>query len=208
MAPSMNIAHLEANIGTDLVEIDEKSWDVFKYKTPSFTTVYSYPSEATIICDSDGTDHPWYPGKFSSVVFRGPSDRIQSASIAMSFSIQAKIAWYSPLNGLDHTHKLTKVARNQTFILWIAAVNHRTKELIVLKTMKWRVTLTILINPYKPKGQRSTVVSMPAWDQKIIMDYVLPIPEEVLRPRETGFGPFVTWIPARGKAINIDRVRK
>ena len=65
--------------------------------------------------------------------------------------------------------KLTNIYRDQSFITWLVATNTSTNDMIILQTLRWRMQLSIEVNPTRPLGQRARLREPIAQDQPKIL---------------------------------------
>lgn len=85
----------------------------------------------------------------------------------MNDNFYPSVTWDIPVSEGTNAH-LTKIVRDQSFITWLAAINETTKEIIILKTVRWSFYLEIKIDPTKELGYRARVVTPPIQNQPSI----------------------------------------
>lgn len=85
----------------------------------------------------------------------------------MNDNFYPSVTWDVPVSEGTNAH-LTRIVRDQSFVTWLAAINETTKEIIVLKTVRWKFYLEIDIDPKKPLGERAHVVAPQFQEQPIV----------------------------------------
>ena len=85
----------------------------------------------------------------------------------MNDNFYPSVTWDIPVSEGTNAH-LTRIVRDQSFITWLAAINETTKDIIVLKTVRWNFYLEIDIDPTRELGQRARIVAPRVQKQPLV----------------------------------------
>nr|CAB3263356.1 uncharacterized protein LOC494362 [Phallusia mammillata] len=119
------------------------------------------------VSDSDGVSYPWYGNTTEIATIVGPTDSYRSMNLTMNDNFYPSVTWDIPVSEGTSAH-LTRIVRDQSFVTWLAAINETTKEIIVLKTVRWKFYLEIDIDPTRELGSRSRIVAPRIQKQPLI----------------------------------------
>ena len=89
----------------------------------------------------------------------------------MNDNFYPSVTWDIPVSEGTNAH-LTEIVRDQSFITWLAAINETTKDIIILKTVRWSFYLEIHVDPTRELGQRARVVTPTIQNQPSITNGV------------------------------------
>ncbi|KAK7497049.1 hypothetical protein BaRGS_00011785, partial [Batillaria attramentaria] len=207
--PLIRVLRIEAKIDNEPTHIDETSPAVLKYRTPNFrasATVEISPGVhklGSMISDCDGRHYPWYGSRNETVIFKGPCDRYQTATVFMNDNFHPHVTWRNPANRHQLEPNLTHIVRDQSFYVWLVAWNMVTMKSFVLQTISWRMQLEIEVEPTNPLGQRARLVSNPVPTQPSLLDYNVPIPRCALTPPCANSAQMLVWHPRRGRPVCV-----
>lgn len=157
----------------------------------------------SMISDCDGRHYPWYGSRNETVIFKGPCDRYQTATVFMNDNFHPHVTWRNPANRHQLEPNLTHIVRDQSFYVWLVAWNMVTMKSFVLQTISWRMQLEIDIDPNKPLGQRARLTSNPVPRQPLLLDYNVPIPRCALTPPCANSAQMLVWHPRRGRPVCV-----
>jgi len=207
VGPVIRILEIEAKIDKEPTQVDESSAAVLKYRTPNFSTSWEFPEltsgKQTMISDCDGRHYPWYGSRNETVIFKGPCDRYQTATVYMNDNFHPHVTWRNPANRHQMDPNLSHIIRDQSFYVWLVAWNMVTMKSFVMQTISWCMQLEIDIDPRLPLGERATLISNPVPQQPIILDYNVPIPRCALTPPCANSAQMLVWHPRRGKPVCV-----
>lgn len=88
-------------------------------------------------------------------------------SFQMNDNFYPSVTWDIPVSEGTSAH-LTRIVRDQSFITWLAAINETTKDIIVLKTVRWNFYLEIDVDPSRELGRRARIVAPRAQKQPLV----------------------------------------
>lgn len=157
-----------------------------------------------MISDSDGKNFPWYGNKTEVCLIKGPKTSFSAYSVSMNDNFYPHITWDIPTS-TQRKSRLTKVKRDQSFLTWLVATDVINGQLIVLKTLKWRMLLEIQIDPSKELGKRAKLVSNPVPDQPELLKHNIDIPDCALIPSNANGSQFLIWRPTDSKPVVVVR---
>jgi hypothetical protein len=147
-----------------------------------------------MINDSDGKNFPWYSDKNEVVRIKGPIDNTTTHTVTMNDHFQPHVTWDLPISNNQYK-RLTRIKRKQNFLTWLVAMNVKTNQMIILRTIKWNMIVDIKVNPDKKPGKRAKLVGNIFQEQPIILDYNIEIPSCALYPKNANSGQILTWNP-------------
>ncbi|XP_014661641.1 PREDICTED: protein FAM78B-like isoform X2 [Priapulus caudatus] len=200
---NIKVSSVRAKIDRRPTIIDESSNVVLKYKTPHFSSSWEIPQLKdnlyTAISDSDGRHYPWYGATTEIFTVQGPRSKWTVGHVAMNDNFYPCVTWDVPLSN-RHVPKLTRIQRDQSFNTWLVAMSNVTGQIIVLKTIQWRMRLEIKVDPKKLLGQRSTLVSDPEQEQPTVLCANVHVPPCALRAPSANNAQMLLWKPTNGSA--------
>ena len=145
----------------------------------------------------------------------------------MNDNFYPSVTWDVPVNEGASAH-LSYIVREQSFITWLAAINETTREIVVLKTIRWDFFLEIYIDPSKELGSRTLCITPRFQNQPRVIDdvfdtkptgylnqrhhlavnknnnkYIGPIPLSALVRPSANFAQTLIWRPSSGKSVTI-----
>lgn len=119
------------------------------------------------VSDSDGVSYPWYGNTTEIATIVGPTDTYKCMHLTMNDNFYPSVTWDIPVSEGTSAH-LTRIVRDQSFITWLAAINETTKDIIVLKTVRWNFYLEIDVDPSRELGRRARIVAPRAQKQPLV----------------------------------------
>ncbi|XP_065319795.1 protein FAM78B-like isoform X2 [Gordionus sp. m RMFG-2023] len=155
------------------------------------------------ISDSDGKKFPWYGIRSDEVfVLPFPTTKTHTKVVCMSDNFYPHVTWDYPGDKFESA-KLTKVCRDQRFYVWLVAMNSTLRQIYVLKAAKWRMKVTVKLDPLMPLGNRTISVSGKLTPPQIFFadeknNLTKFIPLQVLSPPSANTCQILTWVP-KGK---------
>ena len=109
----------------------------------------------------------------------------------MNDNFHPHVTWDIPTSQ-ERKVKLTNIKRDQSFYTWLVAMDVVNGQMIVLKTIKWRMKLEIKINIDGPIGRRASLVS-PMPQQPQILSKNIKIPNCALYPANANTAQTLVW---------------
>lgn len=137
--------------------LGSSSWEIPALKTGKIPAV----------SDSDGVSYPWYGNTTEIATIVGPTDTYKCMHLTMNDNFYPSVTWDIPVSEGTSAH-LTRIVRDQSFITWLAAINETTKDIIVLKTVRWNFYLEIDVDPSRELGCRARIVAPRAQKQPFV----------------------------------------
>ncbi|KAL7669938.1 hypothetical protein ACOME3_004884 [Neoechinorhynchus agilis] len=148
--------------------------------------------ERSMINDSDSRNFPFYDALSSSRDLRGPINTSTQIYLRLTDHFNPYVPWKSVrMNGI--CHDLTFLQRDQSFLVWLVALNLTTRKLVVIKTISWEMHVRISVDTRRRIGSRAVLVSNPKPVEPTIFFYNVPIPFEVLYPPTANSAQVLTW---------------
>ena len=154
------------------------------------------------ISDSDGVNYPWYGNTTETCTIVGPTKRNSKFIISMNDNFYPSVTWAVPVSE-SNVAKLTNIYRDQSFITWLVATNTSTNDMIILQTLRWRMQLSIEVNPTRPLGQRARLREPIAQDQPKILSKNEPIPPSALVKPNANDAQVLMWRPKFGPPLVV-----
>lgn len=117
--------------------------------------------------DSAGTEYPWYDGS------RGYARGYGRASLVMDDNFDVRVGWFLTRKGgrVDRRAPLSRIERRQDFSVWVMAYDEAANALYALGGLRWRVELSIALEPEAPRGRRASVESWElSWEPMVGVD--------------------------------------
>lgn len=107
------------------------------------STSWEFPEltsgKQTMISDCDGRHYPWYGSRNETVIFKGPCDRYQTATVYMNDNFHPHVTWRNPANRHQLEPNLTHIIRDQSFYVWLVAWNMVTMKSFVMQVSEWLI---------------------------------------------------------------------
>jgi hypothetical protein len=165
------------------VQVLMKSEIVHHYETGQ--NAWSFPRLP--VSDSSGSEYPWYGGRNGYALGWG------TANLAMSDHFDVHVSWFLTRRdgSLDASSRLTSIHREQTFRVWIMALDEAGKIIYPLNEFEYTVHVDIAVDP-TTRGART-------------LDYhIVPAPHASVgyidpawlgAPTANGSQQFVRWSP-------------
>lgn len=82
-------------------------------------------------------------------------------------------------------------------------MNETTAEMVLLRTIRWRMQLCIKVDPLKSLGQRATVVEPLIQEQPQILVKNEPVPTNALLKPNANDAQVLMWQPRNGEPIVV-----
>ena len=80
-----------------------------------YSTSWEFPEltsgKQTMISDCDGRHYPWYGSRNETVIFKGPCDRYQTATVYMNDNFHPHVTWRNPANRHQMDPNLSHIIR-------------------------------------------------------------------------------------------------
>jgi hypothetical protein len=149
-----------------------------------------------MISDSDGKNYPWYGSNREVVLVKGPQQDAKTYSVSMNDNFYPHVTWDIPTSR-EKIPRLTHIRRDQTFYTWLVAMDLISGQLIVLKTIEWRMTLEIAVSPNKKLGSRAKLISNQEPQQPKVHKKNIPIPNSALYPANANSAQTLVWRPSK-----------
>ncbi|TRY83580.1 hypothetical protein DNTS_005131 [Danionella cerebrum] len=151
-----------------------------------------------VISDSDGVNYPWYGNTTETCTVVGPTKKPSLLSVSMNDNFYPSVTWAVPV-GPGAEPQLSGISRDQSFITWLVAREQFSGEMLVLRTLRWRMKLQISIDPNKPLGQRSTLGPPTAQEPPQLIQNQ-PVPISALIKPNANDAQVLMWRPSTGLA--------
>ncbi|XP_071504285.1 protein FAM78B-like [Diadema antillarum] len=161
-------------------------------------------SQQRFVSDSDGKHYPWYGCTTEVGVIVGPTNCYTVCHLRMNDNFHPSITWDIPVRN-SHEVKLTKLARDQSFTVWLIASNKTTGQKFVLRTIKWRMQINIAVDGRQPLGRRAHLMDPIIQEQPQLLEpnqNELP-PPEALRAPNANNAQTLIWRPMTGREVVI-----
>ncbi|XP_078502327.1 protein FAM78A isoform X1 [Lissotriton helveticus] len=154
------------------------------------------------ISDSDGVNYPWYGNTTETYTIDGPTKKDTKFTVSMNDNFYPSITWAVPVSE-GNVARLTHIHRDQSFTTWLVAINPGTQEMVILQTIKWRMTLDIDVDPSRPLGQRAKLLEPFAQEQPRILSQNEPIPRSALVKPNANDAQVLMWRPKDKRPIVV-----
>lgn len=82
-------------------------------------------------------------------------------------------------------------------------MNEASAEMVLLRTIRWRMQLAIEVDPKKPLGQRARLMDHLAQEQPEIMATNEPLPPNALVKPTANDAQVLIWRPKRGESVVV-----
>lgn len=136
---------------------------------------------------------------------KGPKCKSTPISVSMYDNFRPHITWDVPTRASSKHCLLTNSRREQKFYTWLAALNCRSGEFYVLKTLKWHFSMEIAIDPTKSRGCRAKLTKITVCKKIKPLAHNLLIPNSALYPPSANSIQLLIWHPSIGKPILISK---
>ncbi|XP_028851662.1 protein FAM78A isoform X1 [Denticeps clupeoides] len=171
------------------------SWELPELKT----------GQIQAISDSDGVTYPWYGSTTEIYTIVGPTKRATKLTVSMNDNFCPSVTWTVPVGTADTPPRLSGIQRDQHFTTWLVALNETTAEMVLLQTIRWRMQLSIEVDPKRPLGQRGRLLEPQIQDRPQILETNEPIPPNALVRPNANDAQVLMWRPGTGKPIMVIR---
>ncbi|XP_028851663.1 protein FAM78A isoform X2 [Denticeps clupeoides] len=215
---SERIAVVEVNTSIDPnpTAIDESSDVVLRYRTPYFRAA------AQVLVPPVACEETWTVGWiqacnkmdfYNTYGSEGISSwelpelktgQIQAISDSDGVTYPC-VTWTVPVGTADTPPRLSGIQRDQHFTTWLVALNETTAEMVLLQTIRWRMQLSIEVDPKRPLGQRGRLLEPQIQDRPQILETNEPIPPNALVRPNANDAQVLMWRPGTGKPIMVIR---
>ncbi|XP_060763784.1 protein FAM78A isoform X1 [Neoarius graeffei] len=155
------------------------------------------------ISDSDGVNYPWYGCTTEIYTIVGPTKRSTTLTVSMNDNFCPSVTWSVPTSTTSVSPLLSSIQRDQHFTTWLVAMNEASAEIVLLRTIRWRMQLAIEVDPKKPLGQRARLMDHLAQEQPEILTTNEPIPPNALVKPNANDAQVLIWRPKRGKPVVV-----
>ncbi|KAG1927973.1 hypothetical protein F2P79_023907 [Pimephales promelas] len=180
---NITVLELQASIDPSPTVIDESSNVVLRYRTPYFRASAQIQLGAPRI-------EMW--GRFRP-----------SVTQTHERQLLPKCDVECPVGTIASPPLLSSIQRDQRFNTWLVAMNETTAEMVLLRTIHWRMQLCIKVDPKKPLGQRATVLEPVIQEQPQVLVRNEPIPTNALLKPNANDAQVLMWRPRNGKPIVV-----
>ncbi|XP_071948476.1 protein FAM78B-like isoform X2 [Antedon mediterranea] len=184
---NMDFTITYGNLGTS-------SWEIPALKT----------GQQRFVSDSDGKHYPWYGCTTEVATASGPTNCWTNLNLRMNDNFHPSITWDIPVRN-SHQVKLTRLARDQSFTVWLVAVNQTTGQKFVLRTVKWRMQINIAVDGTQPLGKRARLLEPKIQEQPVVLESWQNevAPPESLRAPNANNAQTLIWRPTTGGDVVI-----
>ncbi|KAK2911635.1 hypothetical protein QQF64_027445 [Cirrhinus molitorella] len=155
------------------------------------------------ISDSDGVNYPWYGCTTEMYTIVGPTKKSTKLTVSMNDNFCPSVTWSVPVGTTSSPPLLSSIQRDQRFTTWLVAMNETTAEMVLLRTIRWRMQLCIKVDPMKPLGQRATVVEPLIQEQPQVLVRNEPIPTNALLKPNANDAQVLMWRPKNGEPFVV-----
>lgn len=156
------------------------------------------------VSDSDGKHYPWYGCTTEVATITGPTSCYTTCHLRMNDNFHPSITWDIPVRN-SHEVKLTHLGRDQSFTVWLIAINKSTGQKFVLRTVKWRMRINIAVDHSQALGRRARLLDPIIQDQPVILEpsqNEIPPPEALKAPNANNAQTLI-WRPNKGREVVI-----
>ncbi|KAI5088201.1 hypothetical protein C0J45_21744, partial [Silurus meridionalis] len=155
------------------------------------------------ISDSDGVNYPWYGCTTEIYTIVGPTKRSTTLTVSMNDNFCPSVTWSVPTGNTSVPPLLSSIQRDQRFTTWLVAMNEASDELVLLRTIRWRMQLAIEVDPKKPLGQRARLMDHLTQKQPEILAVNEPIPPNALVKPNANNAQVLIWRPTQGESVVV-----
>ncbi|XP_061655372.1 protein FAM78A [Phyllopteryx taeniolatus] len=159
-------------------------------------------SSIQAISDSDGVNYPWYGNTTETYTIVGPTRSDSKFTVSMNDNFKPSITWGVPVSD-SNVPELTGIRRDQSFTTWLVAINRATAEIVVLQTVRWRMRLSIRVDPEKPLGQRAVLLEPVAQEEPQILGENESIPPNAMVKPNANDAQMLMWRPQAGDPVVV-----
>ncbi|ELT90644.1 hypothetical protein CAPTEDRAFT_101392 [Capitella teleta] len=180
---------------------------VNQYGTEGLTS-WEFPeivlNKYKMISDADGKLYPWYGSKHEVQTIHGPTSSSTPVTVHMNDNFFPQVTWYIPHNQYSKTPRLTHIYRKQKFYTFLVAKNLETDNYHILKTILWRMELSIEVNPANPLGKRATLVGPASQEPPLVLaSNPISLPDYATQPPNANNSQTLVWRPFKGEPMAI-----
>ncbi|XP_048045371.1 protein FAM78A isoform X3 [Megalobrama amblycephala] len=155
------------------------------------------------ISDSDGVNYPWYGCTTEMYTIVGPTKKSTKLTVSMNDNFCPSVTWSVPVGTTSSPPLLSSIQRDQRFTTWLVAINESTAEMVLLRTIRWRMQICVKVDPKKPLGQRATVMEPLIQEQPQVLVRNEPIPTNALLKPNANDAQVLMWRPRNGEPIVV-----
>lgn len=98
---------------------------------------------------------------------------------------------------------LSSIQRDQRFTTWLVAMKEASGEMVLLRTIRWRMQLSIKVDPKKPLGKRAVLVEPLIQEEPQVLVKNEPIPLNALDMPNANDAQVLIWQPRDGRPIVV-----
>ncbi|XP_067293640.1 protein FAM78A isoform X1 [Pseudorasbora parva] len=154
------------------------------------------------ISDSDGVNYPWYGNTTETCTVVGPTKKDTKFTVSMNDNFYPSVTWGVPVSE-SNVPMLSSIWRDQSFTTWLVAVNQVSGEVLVLRTVRWRMRLHIEVDPEKPLGQRAKLREPIAQEQPQVLGKNEAIPPNAMVKPNANDAQVLMWRPRVGEPVVV-----
>ncbi|KAA0716336.1 Protein FAM78A [Triplophysa tibetana] len=155
------------------------------------------------ISDSDGVHYPWYGCTTELYTIVGPTKKRTKLTISMNDNFCPSVTWSVPVGTTSSPPLLSSIQRDQHFTTWLVAMKEASGEMVLLRTIRWRMQLSIKVDPKKPLGQRAVLVEPLIQEEPQVLVKNEPIPLNALDKPNANDAQVLIWQPRNGRPIVV-----
>lgn len=155
-----------------------------------------------VISDSDGVNYPWYGNTTETCTIVGPTKKDTKFTVSMNDNFYPSVTWGVPVSD-SNVPMLSSIWRDQSFTTWLVAINQALGEILVLKTVRWRMLLHIEVDPDKPLGQRAKLCEPIAQEQPQVLGKNEAIPPNAMVKPNANDAQVLMWRPRTGEPVVV-----
>ncbi|XP_077987070.1 protein FAM78B-like [Glandiceps talaboti] len=155
------------------------------------------------VSDSDGKNYPWYGATTEVATIQGPTPGYSNLYLRMNDNFHPSITWDLPVRNTNNA-KLTQVTRDQSFTVWLVAMNRTTNRIVVLKTIHWKMQLEIDVDPTEKLGNRAHLKGAIEQEQPTVLKHgECVIAHEAFHPPNANEAQMLVWYPTNGNTVLV-----
>lgn len=154
------------------------------------------------ISDSDGVNYPWYGNTTETCTLEGPTKKDTKFTVSMNDNFYPSVTWGVPVSE-SNVPMLSNIWRDQSFTTWLVAINQASGEMVVLRTVRWRMRLHIEVDPDKPLGKRAKLLEPVDQEQPRLLGKNEPIPPNAMVKPNANDAQVLMWRPRTGDPVVV-----
>lgn len=113
------------------------------------------------------------------------------------------VTWSVPVGTTSSPPLLSSIQRDQRFTTWLVAMKEASGEMVLLRTIRWRMQLSIKVDPKKPLGKRAVLVEPLIQEEPQVLVKNEPIPLNALDMPNANDAQVLIWQPRDGRPIVV-----